>query len=76
MGVDQADAELAGVHPSRRQVNKEREMPQGKVVAGGAAGALSVLIIYVAGLFKLEVPAEAASALTVLISSAAAYIKA
>lgn len=51
-------------------------MPQAKILAGGAAGALSVLIVYVAGLFGLDVPAEAASALTVLISSAAAYLKA
>ena len=51
-------------------------MPQPKVVAGGAAGAFSILVVYVAGLFGLEVPAEAASALTVLIGTAAAYLKA
>jgi hypothetical protein len=51
-------------------------MPQTKVVAGGAAGAASILVVYVAGLFGLDVPPEAASALTVLISTAAAYLKA
>jgi hypothetical protein len=59
-----------------RCLSKEERMPQTKVVAGGAAGALSVLVVYVAGLFGLDVPAEAASALTVLISSGAAYLKA
>jgi hypothetical protein len=51
-------------------------MPQAKVWAGGAAGALTVVLVYVAGLFGLDVPAEVASAVTVLISSGAAYLKA
>lgn len=51
-------------------------MPQTKVVAGGAAGAFSVVLVYVAGLLGLDVPPEVASSVTVLISFAAAYIKA
>jgi hypothetical protein len=51
-------------------------MPTSKVVAGGAAGAVSIILVWVAGLFGLEVPAEVASAFTVLLSSAAAYFKA
>lgn len=51
-------------------------MPTSKVIAGGAAGAVSIVLVWVAGLFGLEVPAEVASAVTVLLSSAAAYIKA
>lgn len=50
--------------------------PQPKVIAGGAAGAASIVIVYVAGLFGLDVPAEVASALTVLLSTATAYLKA
>lgn len=49
--------------------------PTEKVVAGGAAGAATVLIVFIAGQLGLEVPPEAASALTVLIGSAAAYLK-
>jgi hypothetical protein len=49
--------------------------PQPKVVAGGAAGAVSVILVWAVGLAGLEVPAEIASAVTVLIASAAAYLK-
>ena len=51
-------------------------MPQAKVIAGGAAGAASIVLVYAAGLFGLDVPGEVASALTVLISTGAAYLKA
>lgn len=46
-----------------------------KVQAAGAAGAITVLLVWIAGMFGLDVPAEAASAFTVLISTVAAYIK-
>jgi hypothetical protein len=48
-------------------------MPVAKVWAGGAAGAAALVIVYVVGLFGIAVPAEVASALTVLLSSGAAY---
>jgi hypothetical protein len=51
-------------------------MVQPKVLAGGAAGAASVVIIYIASLFGLEVPGEVGAALAALISFAGAYIKA
>lgn len=50
-------------------------MPTSKVFAGGAAGAVSIILVYVAGLFGLAVPAEVASAFTVLLSFAASYAK-
>ena len=50
--------------------------PTPKVVAGGAAGALSIILVYTVGLFGLDVPPEVASSVTVLISFAAAYLKA
>ena len=50
--------------------------PEPKVVAGGAAGAASIILVYVVGLFGIDVPAEVASAVTVLISFGAAYFKA
>lgn len=46
-----------------------------KVQAAGAAGAVSILVVWVAGLFGLEVPPEAASAFTVLIATVAGYLK-
>ena len=46
-----------------------------KVAAGGAAGAVTILLVWIASMFNLEVPPEAASAFTVLVSSAAGYIK-
>lgn len=55
---------------------RDKTMIQPKVAAGGAAGAASVVLVWVAGLFGLDVPAEVASAFTVLLSFAAAYLKA
>lgn len=49
--------------------------PQPKVVAGGVAGALTIMLVWVAGLFGLDVPAEVASAFTVIVSFAAGYLK-
>lgn len=46
-----------------------------KVQAAGAAGAVTVLLVWIAGMFGLDVPPEAASAFTVLVSAAAGYIK-
>lgn len=48
--------------------------PTRKVTAGALAGALTVLIVYLAGLFGLEVPTEASSALTLLLSFLASYV--
>jgi hypothetical protein len=49
--------------------------PRPKVVAGGAAGAFTVVLVWVAGMYGLDVPAEVASAFTVLVSFAAGYVK-
>jgi hypothetical protein len=49
--------------------------PQPKVVAGGIAGAVSILVIYAANLLGIDVPPEVASSFTVLVSFAAGYIK-
>jgi hypothetical protein len=46
-----------------------------KVAAAGWAGAVSVVIVYIAGLFGLEIPAEVSSALTTLIAVTAGYFK-
>ena len=54
----------------------ETRKPTPKVAAGGAAGAASIILVYTLTTLGVAVPAEVASALTVLISFAAAYLKA
>ena len=49
--------------------------PQPKVVAGGIAGAFTIVLVWVAGMLGIDVPAEVASAFTVLVSFAAGYLK-
>ena len=49
--------------------------PVKKVTAGGVGGAVVVIAVYVAGLFGVEVPAEIASAATVLVGFGAGYLK-
>lgn len=46
-----------------------------KVAASGVAGAVTILLVYVAALVGLDVPAEVASAFTVVVSAAAGYMK-
>lgn len=49
--------------------------PKPKIVAVGVAGSLTILLVWVAGLFGLDVPPEVASAFTVLVSSLAGWLK-
>lgn len=46
-----------------------------KVAAGGLAGGITIILVWVAGLAGLDVPPEVASAFTVLVSSVAGYVK-
>ena len=46
-----------------------------KVQAAGAAGAATILLVWVASMFGLEVPPEAASAFTTLVATAAGWVK-
>lgn len=49
--------------------------PTEKVQAGGYAGAGALVLIYVAGLLGLDLPAEVAASITLLIAGAGAWIK-
>lgn len=49
--------------------------PTEKVQAGGYAGAGALVLLYVAGQLGLELPAEVAAALTLLIAGAGAWLK-
>lgn len=64
----------------KRQIAKPSSSPSGalptsKVAAGGAAGALTVVLVWLLGALGVDMPPEVASALTVLLSTAAAYYK-
>jgi len=56
-------------------VNQETPTPTRKVAATGIAGAVSVVLMYVVQtLFNIVIPAEVASAVTLLLSFASGYI--
>lgn len=46
-----------------------------KVKAGGAAGAVATIAVFVAGQFGLQVPAGVEAAVAVLVATLAGYIK-
>ena len=46
-----------------------------KVAAGGVAGAVTILLVWIASMAGLDVPPEAASAFTSLVAFGAGYIK-
>ena len=55
--------------------SKPSRAPKAKVAAGGIAGALSVMLVFVAAQAGVDVPPEVASAFTVLVSFFAGYVK-
>lgn len=57
----------------RRPINQPSMAPTTKVSAGGVAGALTVLVVWILGLLHVAVPPEVASALTVIISFVTSY---
>lgn len=50
-------------------------MPTSKVAAGAGAGAATVVLVFLANLLGLSLTPEVASALTVLLSFGAAWLK-
>jgi CBS-domain-containing membrane protein len=46
-----------------------------KVVASTVAGALTLVLVWILGLFNVEVPPEVAAALTVVLGAAAGYLR-
>lgn len=49
--------------------------PTSKVAAGGAAGAASVVIVFIAEQFGVDVPPEVGAAVAALLAFAGAYLK-
>lgn len=50
-------------------------VPRKKVAAGAGAGGASILVIWIASQFGLDVPPEVASAFTTLVGTLAGYFK-
>lgn len=46
-----------------------------KVAASSGAGALTIVLIWVLGLFNVTMPAEVGSAITLMLMSVAGYVK-
>ena len=57
----------------RQPINQPSVTPTTKVAAGGVAGAITVLLVWILGMFNVAVPPEVSSAFTVIISFAASY---
>lgn len=56
-------------------MNQSTANPTRKVTAGGLAGAVTVILVWVVQeAFAIEIPGEVASAITVVLSFAAAYM--
>ncbi|HVJ27613.1 MAG TPA: hypothetical protein VM493_08710 [Vicinamibacterales bacterium] len=66
------DAEAAAEGPI---VDTSAQGVQPKVQAAGAAGAVTVLVVFIAGQLGLEIGPEVASAITTLVAVAAGYLK-
>ena len=49
--------------------------PHPKVAAGGIAGAVTTVLVFVAAQLGVEVPGEVAAALTTIIGFAAGYLR-
>ena len=49
--------------------------PQPKVAAAGIGGSAAVLIVWIAGQFGVDMPAEVGAAIAALIGFAAGYFK-
>lgn len=49
--------------------------PTQKVAAAGAAGSVTIILVWVAGLLGLDVPPEVASAFTALVAVGAGYLR-
>ena len=50
-------------------------VPVPKVAAAGAAGAATIVLVYILSLFHVDMPDSVAAAIAVLISVGAGYLK-
>jgi putative flippase GtrA len=57
----------------RQPLRQPSTTPTSKVAAGGTAGAVTVVLVYILNKFHLDVPGEVGSALTVILSFVTSY---
>lgn len=55
-------------------MNQQSNAPTAKVAATTVAGAVTLVLVWIAGMLGLEVPPEVSSAVTLLIAAAAGYL--
>lgn len=60
---------------SSNSESSQSSLRSSKAVAGGLAGALTVVLVWIAGMFNVDVPPEVSSAITTLIAGAAVWLK-
>lgn len=56
-------------------MNQPTLQPTDKMAATGIGGALAIVLVFVARQFNLDVPAEVASAFTVIVAWLSGYMK-
>lgn len=56
-------------------MNTNSYLPSAKIQAAGLGGAFAVVLVWVIGLFGVDVPAEVAAAMTAILSVAFGYVK-
>lgn len=56
-------------------INQPSAAPTPKLIAGGSAGAALVILLWVAGLFGVDMPEPVAGAIVLLAALIAGYIK-
>jgi hypothetical protein len=71
--VEKPDRSSWGIRSSRG-VSQPTAAPTSKMTAAGAGGAASILFVFVAGQFGVDVPPEAAAAASALLAFLAGYI--
>lgn len=64
-----------GTRRAKIAVRQPTAAPSRKVVASGMAGALVLVVVWVVGLFGLDVPPEVAAAATVVVAGVAGYVR-
>ncbi len=55
-------------------MNKESAAPTNKMQAVGISGAVTIVLMYLAGLASIEVPPEVAAAVTTIIAFVSGYL--
>ncbi|MUM18318.1 hypothetical protein BI330_03200 [Mycobacterium sp. CBMA 623] len=58
----------------RQAIRQPSNTPTAKVAAGGTAGAISVVLVFILGKFDVVIPGDVGSAITVLFTVASSYL--